>query len=119
MSSFTQSPVTAQGATDIDEHRRVKLLPNESSPPSIAHASETEVGFGHAQYFAQAGEAVAVKTHTHGGTMLGVAAGAIARSAELFASADGKFADSGAVPLGAIAWTSASADGQVFEVMYL
>jgi hypothetical protein len=105
------SPVkTFVAGAAIGQHLRVKLT---SGKLALAGASDTELGVTEIASFAD-GDHQSVRLRNSEGTLVGIAAGAIAVGAEVFAAASGKIDDSGSVAVGT-ALTAATADGDQVE----
>jgi hypothetical protein len=109
MQNMTGSKAFTASAA-IAQHLRVKLT---SGKLALAGASDKELGVTETKSFAD-GDSQTVRLRSAEGTLVGVAAGAIAVGDEIFAAASGKVDDSGSVSLG-VALTPATADGDQIE----
>lgn len=97
----------------LAQYLRVKV--NGSLALSAAGVNDVEVGVTEEAVFA-ANKATPVRLRTADGTFKFVASGAITKGDWVYAGASGKVASSGTLAIG-IALTTASADGDVIEVL--
>ena len=106
---------------EIGQYRRVALKPdpeNVIQSLGVGVASADKVGIGSALYEGNHNDGIAVRMTNAQGTQLGVAHGAIAAEAPLYAADNGAVAATGSVALGAVALHATEDEGFV-EYLYL
>ena len=92
---------TNETGAEIGAHLRVKLVASSTlNPPGVELAGSADNAIGITNRWAADGATVAVILGSAEGTRLGIADGAIARGAEVFADASGGVSGAGTVSLG-------------------